>query len=154
MKLFFVIKQENVSMNLQQTLQWSDHFTLHLDLGLHQKDYLGHYPHRICLKMKVKCPSIGFTFPLYVHVAIHVFWTKICRALTYWLFVEEEGEVCTPAGFVGSLHLSNQAMLVPETTESDDPLPSTPEELVGLPRIIPSSPTDGSFQGSSKHLST
>ncbi|XP_052700995.1 TP53-binding protein 1-like isoform X3 [Crassostrea angulata] len=59
---------------------------------------------------------------------------------------DEEVAVCTSAGFVGSLHLSNQAMLVPETTESEDPLPSTPEEFEGLPKIIPSSPTDGSFQ--------
>ncbi|XP_056021602.1 TP53-binding protein 1-like isoform X3 [Ostrea edulis] len=58
---------------------------------------------------------------------------------------DEEREICTPAGFVGSLHLSNQAMLVPETTDSECPLPSTPEELEGLPKIIPSSPTDGSF---------
>lgn len=63
------------------------------------------------------------------------------------MFTDEEVAVCTPAGFVGSLHLSNQAMLVPETTESEDPIPSTPEEFEGLPKIIPSSPTDGSFQG-------
>ncbi|XP_062574613.1 TP53-binding protein 1-like [Saccostrea cucullata] len=64
------------------------------------------------------------------------------------MFEDEEKEVCTPAGFVGSLHLSNQAMLVPETTESD-PFPSTPEEFADLPRIIPSSPTDGSFKDDS-----
>ncbi|XP_062614001.1 mucin-2-like [Saccostrea cucullata] len=64
------------------------------------------------------------------------------------MFEDEEREVCTPAGFVGSLHLSNQAMLVPETTESD-PFPSTPEEFADLPRIIPSSPTDGSFKDDS-----
>lgn len=66
------------------------------------------------------------------------------------MFENDDEEVCTPAGFVGSLHLSNQAMLVPETTESEDPLPSTPEEFEGLPKIIPSSPTDGSFQENGK----
>lgn len=68
------------------------------------------------------------------------------------MFTDEEVAVCTPAGFVGSLHLSNQAMLVPETTESEDPIPSTPEEFEGLPKIIPSSPTDGSFQGCFKKM--
>ncbi|XP_061164681.1 TP53-binding protein 1-like [Saccostrea echinata] len=61
---------------------------------------------------------------------------------------DEDRDICTPAGFVGSLHLSNQPMLVPETTESD-PFPSTPEEFADLPRIIPSSPTDGSFKDDS-----
>jgi hypothetical protein len=63
------------------------------------------------------------------------------------IIADEDREICTPAGFVGSLHLSNQAILVPETTDSECPLPSTPEELHGLPKIIPSSPTDGSFIG-------
>lgn len=78
-------------------------------------------------------------FLLFNSVSVHFTLNKLI------MFTDEE--LCTPAGFVGSLHLSNQAMLVPETTESEDPLPSTPEEFEGLPKIIPSSPTDGSFQG-------
>lgn len=57
------------------------------------------------------------------------------------MFAESEGgNVSTPSVHIGSLHLSQEAMLVPETVESYNESPS--QDISSPPVIIPCSPTD------------
>ncbi|XP_069136776.1 uncharacterized protein [Argopecten irradians] len=57
---------------------------------------------------------------------------------------EDNRESSTPSEFIGSLQLSNQPMLVPETVdEEENAIPPSPTAYGNVPMIIPSSPTAG-----------
>ncbi|XP_060067237.1 TP53-binding protein 1-like [Ylistrum balloti] len=56
---------------------------------------------------------------------------------------DDDRESSTPSEFIGSLQLSNQPMLVPETVDEDEnAIPPSPTAYGNVPKIIPSSPTD------------
>ncbi|XP_021358532.1 uncharacterized protein LOC110453742 isoform X2 [Mizuhopecten yessoensis] len=55
---------------------------------------------------------------------------------------DDNRESSTPSEFIGSLQLSNQSMLVPETVDEDEnAIPPSPTAYGNVPMIIPSSPT-------------
>ncbi|XP_033750822.1 TP53-binding protein 1-like isoform X2 [Pecten maximus] len=55
---------------------------------------------------------------------------------------DDNRESSTPSEFIGSLQLSNQSMLVPETVDEDEnEIPPSPTAYGNIPMIIPSSPT-------------